>query len=418
MPDLQDNLLYKDIEPVEPKKEDYNIGCDFFVSIQPLCPIIILILIFFIAAFFKAGFYVIGILLIILLFFYFKKIIEVGNYLSAFYHYKYDKRDWDKKMYKILKERQHGSFTFDEIIEKNNCTGEQLEFFKAHNEYEHKIAKMILIMQDRLGDDFKLLNKREIAKLNRIKHIDSIKIPIDDKKQFSEEEISALESSNFFADITKIVEAKKSGQKGKLAFLNSKGELSTTEHIVKEYLEKEGYNVIRAEVNLWQALFGIVFFEEIYSKNWDIFNDIPYDLYTGEHFYRIRKKVIDKKYEFIKKINILEFVNDQIKHFSFFSSRLLYNRTKVDIEYCKTQKVQDFLSRVDATVFANIIYRIAQNVNDNRAGLPDYIAFNNRDIIFVEVKRAKEKIRDTQINWISFLKNNSVPVYIYRVKGV
>lgn len=219
-------------------------------------------------------------------------------------------------------------------------------------------------------------------------------------------------------DITKIIEIPKSGQKGKLAFLNKKGQPTTTEYACKEYFEHQGYKVMRAEVNFWQALFGIAFFEEIYSKNWDKISDIPFDLYTGSHFYNVRKELIDNKYLKIKSCNLCEFINSQINDFSFYNSRLLYNRTEIDIQYCKTPIVQEFLSTINPCTFADIIYNIAQNVSENRAGLPDYIMWKDNAIMFVEVKRLKEKIRDSQINWMTFLNNNNIPVSIVRVKGI
>ncbi len=49
-----------------------------------------------------------------------------------------------------------------------------------------------------------------------------------------------------YNNITRIIEAKKTGEK-KLYFYNSSGEKVTTENFVKDYYEKSGYSVMRAE---------------------------------------------------------------------------------------------------------------------------------------------------------------------------
>lgn len=49
-----------------------------------------------------------------------------------------------------------------------------------------------------------------------------------------------------YDNITRIIEAKKTGKKN-LYFYNSSGEKVTTENFVKDYYEKSGYSVMRAE---------------------------------------------------------------------------------------------------------------------------------------------------------------------------
>ena len=62
--------------------------------------------------------------------------------------------------------------------------------------------------------------------------------------------------------------------------------------------------------------------------------------------------------------------------------------------------------------------KYAENPNNNRSGLPDLIIYNNKEYKLVEVKRQKEKIRDSQIEWLLHLKQNSLPAEIIRVKTV
>ena len=224
-----------------------------------------------------------------------------------------------------------------------------------------------------------------------------------------------------FENITRIIEAKKTGDK-KLFFYNSKNEKVTTESFVKEFYELQGYKVMRAEVNFWQAMFCLVFFEEIYSMNVYPMNDIPIDLFQSEFFYQARKNIIDEKYNYIKNCNLPEFINSQILKHGDSKNRLFYMNLptyKVDnIAYFKTEIVQEFIKKINQNLFCEIVYKIARNPNDNRAGLPDFIIWNNNILEFIEVKRIDEKLRPPQGIWIEYLLSMNTPVYIVRVKDI
>ncbi|NCB49878.1 MAG: hypothetical protein EOM53_04295 [Alphaproteobacteria bacterium] len=65
--------------------------------------------------------------------------------------------------------------------------------------------------------------------------------------------------------ITREIEISKSGQKGKLAFLDSKGEACSTESAFKDHAEQQGWHVMRAEVSFWQAMFCLTFWDEVFE---------------------------------------------------------------------------------------------------------------------------------------------------------
>jgi hypothetical protein len=69
-------------------------------------------------------------------------------------------------------------------------------------------------------------------------------------------------------------------------------------------------------------------------------------------------------------------------------------------------------------VFARIVHRIASNPTENRSGLPDYVMWKGRDVVFVEVKGVREQVRESQVAWMTWMRNQGIPVKIVRVKGV
>lgn len=220
--------------------------------------------------------------------------------------------------------------------------------------------------------------------------------------------------------ITREIEVSKSGQKGKMAFLNSKGDACSTEYAYKDHAEQQGWNVMRAEVSFWQAMFCLTFWDEVFKGMGDPskWQDIPHDLFRGEDFYLNRQQAIDGRYEQIRSVNISDFINQQIKRSEGTWTRLIYNGDQDMLAYAKSEIVQDFLQRIDSDTFAKIVYRIAQNPTENRSGISDFIIWNDDELKMVEVKKVREQVRESQLNWLSWMIDENIPVEIVRVKAV
>lgn len=220
--------------------------------------------------------------------------------------------------------------------------------------------------------------------------------------------------------ITTTISAPLSGEKGKLYFICSSGQKCSTEDAVRDYYQNKGYKVMRGEVTFWQGMFALAFYDEIFAINKYYYNDIPTDMFS-KNFYINRKESVDKKYEYLTKTNLSEYINKQLKTYGKTNTRLLtdatINKSANCIEFFKTPLVQEFLTRIKPQIFAKIVYKIAQNPVENRTGTPDFVIWNNKEMIFVEVKREKETLRDGQITWLDFLINNNIPCSVTRVKG-
>lgn len=219
--------------------------------------------------------------------------------------------------------------------------------------------------------------------------------------------------------ITREIEVPKSGQKGKLAFLNSKGEPCSTEAAFKDNAEQKGWRVMRAEVSFWQSMFCLTFWDEVFEGMGSPSQgqDIPHDLFQGEDFYLNRKRVIDSRYEQVKMISLPKFINQQIKSAEGSWTRLIYNGDQDMLAYAKSDIVQEFLQRIDPETYAKIVHRIAQNPNENRSGVSDFVIWNSHELRMVEVKKVREQVRESQISWLSWMADENIPAEIVRVKG-
>ena len=320
---------------------------------------------------------------------------------------------------KVKKEREKTQYIFDSVygnkdkIEKEKLQSDELMV----DEYRGKVYNLI---KERIGQDKCVFlhplhdNSVILDKLNNLPN----ELPLK-ANYLTPEEIDIKLKSLDFNDITKFIEAKKSGDKGKNYFLNNENESCSTEEIAKEYYNSQGYIVLRAELDFWQMLFCLLFFEEIYCKYWDVTSDIPFDYYNG-CFYFMRADFIKAKLEKIKNSKKLkDFVISQFNDFGKFPSRLLYPTGKTfGADILQSDVITMLFDYIPNDVFVKIFSRYAQYPSEYRSGMPDLIVFNESGYKLVEVKRLKEKIRYEQTEWISYMKENNIPVEILRVKGI
>lgn len=219
---------------------------------------------------------------------------------------------------------------------------------------------------------------------------------------------------------TIIINAPTTGEVGKTYFYCQNGNKCSTEQVVREYYKNKGYSVMRAEYDFWQGMFTLAFYDEIFSVNKYYYNDIPDDMFS-KCFYENRKTGIESKNKLIQKTDLRQFINSQITKNEPFNTRLLYpieiEGYNNPVEYFKSPIVQEFLARVDNKTFAKVVYKIAKYPGGNFRGTPDYIVWNKKELIFVEVKREREKLREDQISWAEFLIQNKIPYKVIRVQG-
>ena len=191
---------------------------------------------------------------------------------------------------------------------------------------------------------------------------------------------------------------------------------------MRTYLDGMGFKTLRGEVRFWQAMFGLCFWEEIFTDTGqpDTLNDIPLDLFSGTPFYQARRAAIDGKAAAVANSDLRRFVGEQLRRHGLTWTRIVFDGPRGDFSYRQvldSPNVSEFLSVIQPGVFAKIVHRIAMNPNENRAGLPDYVAWREQ-VLFIEVKGIRERIRDTQAVWLSWMHAGGIPVKVLRIKGV
>lgn len=174
-----------------------------------------------------------------------------------------------------------------------------------------------------------------------------------------------------------------------------------------------GYEGIHSENYLWRAIFGLLFWNELFDSNLAAFHHplqrAPSDLYsTG--FYEARK----------------EYLNDKIK--SFHSKKQLlahlkktYNE-KENISNPLVSWHEFSLPAISACIpflplagLKKVMLEIAKNVKDNSTGFPDLFIWNATSYHFYEIKSPNDHLSSQQLFWLDFFEENQIKSDILRV---
>ena len=174
---------------------------------------------------------------------------------------------------------------------------------------------------------------------------------------------------------------------------------------------------MRAEYSFWKGIFVLSFLDELYQQT---LNAKAENKFFDKENKNVTTEELNQKLNLIKKSDIQKFINTQIsKHEQGSYIRWLdeweIEGYKNPTEYFKSPVVQEFLAKIDNKTFCKILQHTKQVYNQNPVGTPDYIIWNNKQMIFIEVKRKDETLKPEQIEWGEYLIKNKIPYKVLRV---
>lgn len=202
------------------------------------------------------------------------------------------------------------------------------------------------------------------------------------------------------------------GLPGKSKYIGDDNNIYTVEEYVSRYYKKEyGYEAIHSEGSVFMNLFGLFFWDIIYTNIPFVFQSkfqqAPLDFRTAA-FYDQRKEKIDKKlFEIQSKINeeLLEKVWDE--NFGIQNACIRWDTYSLG-ELIKIAKL------IGGKVLSCIFERLSKNMKDLK-GMPDLILYKDDGMRFCEVKSQRDHLSDHQKIWINILIQNGANVDVCHV---
>jgi len=224
----------------------------------------------------------------------------------------------------------------------------------------------------------------------------------------------------------KNIELQRAGnqQEGKAKYTINGNEYFAEEVAINHY-KSLGYKALWTENTYWWTLMSLFFWDVIFAetrgavsviiggvqielepgderfeqlfKQTILMNGMPSDFFTPE-FYERRKSLLKNKIQELQYSNLEQKLSDSYKQ--------NYRRNCRPIENWDKYKIDELLisvQRVDKGKLIKILERLISDFNNNRAGLPDLVVYDDKDFFFSEVKSEKDKISEKQKEWHDFL---------------
>lgn len=182
---------------------------------------------------------------------------------------------------------------------------------------------------------------------------------------------------------------------------------------VAQHFSSQGYEAVFSENHLWRSLFGLVFWEEVFSAESLSFHHPlqrrPSDLKQHD-FLANREEAIQEKITilespkaFYKQIHdIFEHKQGIANPFVSWSSDIL-------------GWISMLYERVPSEALQKVLWEIAKDPKENGRGFPDLFLWNYDGYEFIEVKSPNDHLGPQQWYWFSFFEKVKIKARIVRV---
>lgn len=187
--------------------------------------------------------------------------------------------------------------------------------------------------------------------------------------------------------------------------------IERVEELVVKFYEEKGQKGFHLENSLWTALFGLVFWKEIFGKHPGVFfhpyQRGPKDIFT-EDFYKLRKVKLDKQLKNFKESEILK---------TYKEKELMANHF-VNWKKFKFSHLERVLKLIPRKDIQSILGHMLKNPGKHCAGFPDLFVYTPRkkDYLLVEVKSPNDQLQPSQKRWIKVFEEKSIPYQIAKVE--
>lgn len=171
---------------------------------------------------------------------------------------------------------------------------------------------------------------------------------------------------------------------------------SRVEITVSDHFKKKGWNVFYIENLLFNAVFGLFFWDIIYSPIQGAFLNPfqlgPRDTFSSD-FYIERKSAIDNRLS-----NMSSTFSDI---YSIYDSKAGINNFWVNWSSIDKDIIRQLEISLNQEQLTEIFKKILFDPKVNRSGFPDLFLVKDNDYLFLEVKGPGDSLRDNQLRWLS-----------------
>lgn len=174
---------------------------------------------------------------------------------------------------------------------------------------------------------------------------------------------------------------------------------------VKQHLESQGWDVYFSENSFLCGLFGLAFWEVIFADVEGAFinryQHRPLDLYHSD-FVDKRAEQVEAAFQTISKHGLNHLLN-------IYDEKRGIANPFVHWNYFPRSLVEHSMVTIPNALIVDLFKVILSDLKLFRTGMPDLIAFKDKEFHWVEVKGPGDKLQDNQWRWIKEFERLSVP---------
>lgn len=181
------------------------------------------------------------------------------------------------------------------------------------------------------------------------------------------------------------------------------------------YLANQWNAVHYVENRLLNALFGLAFWQQIFTPIRGVFHhpfqSVPTDMYTGD-FQRRRAPALMARMAQLRCTDLSCELLDAYQRFNGYQCQWVHWRA-ID-----SALVEHATSVIPGEHLLSIFNRMLFDPRENRRGLPDLLALgdNHGDYCLIEVKGPGDTLQDNQKRWLRFFADEHIPARVARVR--
>ena len=204
--------------------------------------------------------------------------------------------------------------------------------------------------------------------------------------------------------------------------LTHPADLKTQDHLrdtaiekqVCDYLGTVGYQAYHVENTLFNAVFGLAFWNIIFSPCENAFyhpyQKGPVDLFYND-FQKKRNSLIENKLTEVRS-------GDQWKSdlLSRYDEKIGINNYLVHWTALDINLLQQTLKVIPSEHWYFIFRRLVANIAEYKSGFPDLICFYEQGYKLIEVKSINDSIRPNQNGWLKYFNRHGIPASLLKLQ--
>jgi len=303
----------------------------------------------------------------------------------------------DTQYENIQRSQQKALILGARFLEKCKYVELALKYYQQTN-YPPSRERQVRIWE-KLGEDQKALEQLEMIEAT----------PIDDSEQEFTRVFSAKLKKKLHLPFNK---TKRLSHPSKTLELKRCDNLSIEQNVLNHYLAR-GWDGFYAENTLWNGLFGLFFWDIIFSSSigafFNPFQRGPKDLFSFEFRHNRQEKITQRLQELIQKGSYKKRILQNYQE-KYLTANFLVRWKHLKLEYLKLT-----LEAIPAQHLHLIFNLMADNLGANRSGFPDLFVSRDETYQLIEVKGPGDQLQLSQRKWLKHFERWNIPYHVCRV---